>query len=150
MARKNIRNFCIIAHIDHGKLKKLDVNGNVEAIFFPEENDSTINKVVQIESSFLTADFLDGKLKRMKLWPESNGTATPLFLARKSILYLPKFQWYATLRPTSPEDIFVVSAEMEALMNSQPGGSRGSITPAPDTESAEAPAGESAAREENP
>lgn len=150
----------MIAHIDNGKLKKLDVNGNVEAIFFPEENDSTINKVVQIESSFLTADFLDGKLKRMKLWPESNGTATPLFLARKSILYLPKFQWYATLRPTSPEDIFVVSAEMEALMNSQPGGSRGSITAAPDTESAEAPAGESAAeapeavepaaREENP
>ena len=45
--------------------------------------------MVQSESSFRTADFLDGKLKRMKLWPESNGTATPLFLARKSILYLP-------------------------------------------------------------
>lgn len=112
----------MMAYIDNGTLRKLDVSGNVEAIFFPEENDSTINKMVSVESSFLTADFVDGKLQRMKMWPESNGKATPLYLAKRSMLYLPKFKWYAGLRPKDPDDIFVIPEEMETLMNSIPGG----------------------------
>lgn len=112
----------MLAYIDNGTLRRLDVNGNVEAIFFPEENDSTINKMVNVESSFMTADFKDGKLTRMKMWPASNGKATPLYLAKRSMLYLPKFKWYGTLRPKDPDDIFVIPEEMEELMNSTPGG----------------------------
>lgn len=128
----------MMAYIDNGTLRKLDVSGNVEAIFFPEENDSTINKMVSVESSFLTADFVDGKLQRMKMWPESNGKATPLYLAKRSMLYLPKFKWYAGLRPKDPDDIFVIPAEMEELMNSLPGGAIApeNITPADSAEAA--------------
>ena len=97
-------------------LRQLDVNGNVEVISLPEENDSTYNKIVNSESSFLKGLFKDGKLERMMMWPEVTGTVTPLYLAKKSIYYLPSFQWYDALRPKDKDDIFNVPPEMEELL----------------------------------
>lgn len=37
-------------------------------------------------------------------------------MARRSIFFLPKFKWFDGVRPTSPDDIFVVPDEMEELM----------------------------------
>lgn len=76
------------------ELCRLDINGNVEIIMYPEESDSTINKIVNAESSFLTATFRGRTTERIKLWPETTGTATPLFIARKTLYYLPKFVWH--------------------------------------------------------
>lgn len=108
---------------ENGKMRQLDVNGSVEAIFFPEENDSTINKMVNVESSFLRAWMRDNNIERLKLWPSSQGAATPLYLARHSQIFLPKFEWFGDLRPTSPEDIFIVPAAMDELMEKAPAGS---------------------------
>ena len=110
------------AWFDGGQLRQLDVSGNVEAIFYPEENDSTINKMVTVESSFLTAWLKDQKMERLKMWPETKGTATPLYLARRSMLWLPKFEWFGDLRPTSPDDIFNIPDQMEQIMSTAPGG----------------------------
>ena len=97
-------------------MRHLDINGNVEIIMYPEESDSTINKIVTAESSFLAADFKGRTAERVKMWPQTTGTATPLFMARRSSFFLPKFKWYEGVRPTSPDDIFVVPDEMEELM----------------------------------
>lgn len=93
-------------------IRHLDVEGNVVAIMFPEENDSTINKVINLESSFLSADFKDQTIEKMKLWPQTNATATPLYLAKKSIFFQPKFQWLEKYRPTDPEDVFNFSEDL--------------------------------------
>ncbi len=113
----------MVAYFNGGDLRQVDVSGSVEAIFFPEENDSTINKMVNVESSFLTAWLKDRKVERMKMWPESSGQTTPLYLAKRSMLLLSKFKWYEPLRPKDPDDVFVVSDEMEALMNEDDGSS---------------------------
>lgn len=107
----------MVALMENGEVRQVDVSGSVEAIFFPEENDSTINKMVNAQSSFLTAWMHDKKVDRMKMWPESSGQATPLYLAKRSMLLLSKFQWYESLRPKDPDDVFVISDEMEALMS---------------------------------
>ncbi|MBQ8772863.1 MAG: hypothetical protein IJZ17_00075, partial [Muribaculaceae bacterium] len=52
----------------------------------------------------------------LNMWPEVTGKVTPLYLARKSIFYLPKFQWYDALRPKDKDDIFNVPPEMDALL----------------------------------
>ena len=52
----------------------------------------------------------------MKCWPESSSTITPLYLAKKSQLFLQQFKWYPNLRPTSPEDVFNISEEFIKLM----------------------------------
>ena len=89
-----------------GQIHRLDVNGNVEIIMYPEENDSTINKIVNAESSFMTVIFKGQATDSIRMWPETTGTVTPLFLARKSLYYLPKFKWFEDLRPLNKDDIF--------------------------------------------
>ncbi len=109
----------MLATFVDGNMLRLDVSGNVEVVMLPEESDSTINKIVNSESSFLTADFSAGpmQVERIKMWPEVTGTATPLYLAKKSIFYLSNFQWYEALRPKDKDDIFNIPPEMEALLN---------------------------------
>lgn len=104
------------AFFSDNDLKHLDVEGNVVGIMLPQENDSTYNKIVNIESSFLKANFDHQKMKKMVIWPEVTGTVTPLYLAKRSIFYQPKFKWYEALRPKVKDDIFVVPKEMEELL----------------------------------
>ena len=118
----------IIARFTDGALTELDVNGNVETIMLPEEKDSTYNKIVATESSFLRAQFADNKLTRLLMWPEVTGTVTPLYLSKRSAAYLNGFKWYDALRPKSKEDIFIVPPEMEALLKEPDPSARRRVT----------------------
>ncbi|MDE7126101.1 MAG: hypothetical protein K2O12_06450, partial [Muribaculaceae bacterium] len=125
------------AFFTNGEISHLDVSGNVMAIYLPMENDSTYNKIFNIESSFLSADFANREMLRMKLWPANTTTGTPLFLAKKSSYYLSGFKWYEHLRPTSPMYVFNFPPGMDELLNSQeevPGAPRRrtKVNPAPD------------------
>ena len=108
----------------NGSIKHLDVSGNVEVIMLPMENDSTYNKIANVTSSFLSADFHNQTIEYLKMWPESPGTMTPLYLAKKSLFYLPQFRWLEPLRPMSPEDVFDITPEFMMLMQEQPFGQR--------------------------
>lgn len=107
----------MIATFKNGALSHLDVNGNVLAIYFPEENDSTINKVCNIESSFLAADFKNNAISYMKLWSETNTTYTPLYLAKKSLFFLQNFKWFGEFRPLNRDDIFDFPENLQLLFN---------------------------------
>ncbi len=109
----------MIAYFTNGELSMLDINGNVEIIMYPEENDSTFNKMVSIQSSFLNARFKGRATEYIKMWPENTGKVTPLFLLRKSMLFLPKFKLFEGVRPLSPADVFVIPKEMDDLMSNQ-------------------------------
>ncbi len=113
----------MLAYMEDGHLRRLDVNGSVQGIIMPMENDSTYNKVANVESSFLIAMFKANQLERARMWDATSGTVTPLYLARRSLFRLPKFAWYEVLRPTSPDDIFRYPPEMEQLM-AAPGNTR--------------------------
>lgn len=112
----------MFATFDNGQLRHLDVSGNVQAIMLPQENDSTYNKIANLESSYLAADFNNQELQRMKLWPETSGTMTPLYLAKRQLFYLPQFRWFEPLRPLKPEDVFIITPEMRELFNEPPFG----------------------------
>lgn len=89
----------LFATFENQTLKKLEVSGNVETIFLPQESDSTYNRMVTAESSFLTIELDSNKMDRLKMWPEVTGKVTPIFLVKKSEQYLQKFRWWASLRP---------------------------------------------------
>ncbi len=108
----------------NGTIKHLDVSGNVQAIMLPIENDSTYNKIANLESSFLSADFKNQTIEYLKMWPETPGTMTPLYLAKKSLFYLPQFRWLEPLRPTSPQDVFNIPPEFLMLMEEPPFGQK--------------------------
>ncbi len=50
------------------------------------------------------------------MWPETTGTVTPLFLAKRSLFFLPKFRWYTGMRPASPADVMIIPKEMDELI----------------------------------
>lgn len=126
------------AYFENQDLKHLDVSGNVQAIFLPQESDSTYNKIFNVESSFLAADFNNRQLEKMKLWPQTNGTGTPLYLAKKSLYYLPQFKWYGNLRPTSSDDVFNYPDGMAELFAvPDPTERHRSVAPAPAADSDE-------------
>ena len=107
------------------ELRQLDVDGNVQVIMFPEEKDSTYNKMVNAESSYLRLNLkAKQEVDRIVMWPEVTGKVTPLYLAKKADMYLPQFKWYDALRPHSPEDIYDVSDELKQLVNTIEGGTR--------------------------
>ncbi|MDE6276672.1 MAG: hypothetical protein K2M06_01030, partial [Muribaculaceae bacterium] len=77
----------MIVHFVDGSMRRLNINGTVEIVMYPEEADSTINKMVNAQSSYLEAYFQGQTTERIKMWPETTGVATPLFLARKANYY---------------------------------------------------------------
>lgn len=110
----------MIAWFVDGKIDRLMVEGSVEGLLFPEENDSTINKYVNFQTANLEGWIENDVMRRTKMWPETNGTVVPLYLAKKSDMFLAKFQWFGEMRPLSKNDIFIVPPSMEELMSDRP------------------------------
>lgn len=89
----------LIAYLDSNRLRRLEVEGNVQTILLPQEADSSYNKLVAAESSYLTLDMEGNKVKHLKMWPEVTGTVTPLFDVKKSQQFIEGFRWLEALRP---------------------------------------------------
>ncbi len=89
----------MVAYFKNNELSHLYVDGNVETIFLPMENDSTYNRMVTAESSYLTIDMTSRNMDKLKMWPEVSGSVYPIFLVKKTQQYLPGFKWYEYLRP---------------------------------------------------
>ncbi len=100
-------------------IRRLYVEGNVQVIMFPMENDSTYNKYSFTESSFMNAVFANGQIDSILMWPQTTGRVTPLYLAKRSSYFLPKFRWYGPLRPMSPDEVFDYPAEMADLSSQE-------------------------------
>lgn len=80
-------------------LRRMSVSGNVETIFLPQEEDSTYNRLVNAESSYMEVYLDSNKLDWLKMWPEVSGQVTPIFLVKRPQMYLQKFKWWGFLRP---------------------------------------------------
>lgn len=104
------------AYFENGDIRRLDVSGNVYALFYPAERDSSYNKMVRSESSFLKIMFKNRDIEKLTMWPEVTGQAVPLFLLKKKDMYLEKFSWYDAIRPKDKDDIFNIPPEMVSLM----------------------------------
>ena len=89
----------ITAYFENQGLRRLSVQGNVETIFLPQEEDSTYNRLVNAESSFMEVYMDSTTLDWLKMWPEVSGTVTPIFLVKRNQMYLQKFRWWDFLRP---------------------------------------------------
>ena len=113
------------AWFEEKELRRLDVDGNVQVIMFPQEKDSTYNKMVNAESSYMRLNLKPKQeVDRITMWPEVTGKVTPLYLARKADMYLPQFHLYDMLRPQTPDDIFDLTEEQRNLWKSVEGGTR--------------------------
>jgi len=99
------------------ELRQLDADGNVQVIMYPQEKDSTYNKQVNAEASYLRLNLKEKQeVDKIAMWPDVNGKVSPLYLLKKSEMFLPQFNWYEAIRPKTPDEIFDVSDDMKKLM----------------------------------
>ena len=85
---------------------KAEVVGNVQSIFYPEDEDSVMMGMNFIEASRLNLYRKDGKMERIVFINQPVGKFTPMFLIPENEMRLENFAWFDYIRPLNKEDIF--------------------------------------------
>lgn len=85
---------------------KAEVTGNVQSVFYPENEDSIMMGMNFIEAAKLNLYRKDGKMERIVFITKPVGTFTPMFLIEPSKMRLSNFVWLGHMRPRDKEDIF--------------------------------------------
>ena len=95
----------IISYIENDELHHVDISGNVESIFYPNDEEGLIG-LNTIKSSYMTVYFAEGKLERFVVFPSPTAVMYPMSQVTDNMLHLPNFTWQIDTRPTSKDDIF--------------------------------------------
>lgn len=96
------------AYFEGKHVRQIDVSGNAESIFYPLENDGSMVGMNQTQSGYLSIWVKENKLERLKIWPNPEGTMTPIPDLRPEQKFLKDFYWFDYLRPKNKEDIYQV------------------------------------------
>lgn len=97
----------IIAYVDSGQLRKVDVNGNAETLYYPiDGKDSLLIGLNKTESSYVAMYLKNKRIDRIVLTAASTGTMYPIAQLSGSELYLKNFFWLDEQRPTNKDDLF--------------------------------------------
>lgn len=96
------------AYFEGKHVRQIDVSGNAESIFYPLENDGSMVGMNQTQSGYLSIWVKENKLERLKIWPNPEGTMTPIPDLRPEQKFLKDFYWFDYLRPQNKEDIYQV------------------------------------------
>lgn len=91
---------------DGNDIYKAEVTGNVQSIFYPENEDSVMMGMNFIEASKLNLFRKDGKMERIVFITKPTGSFTPMFLLEPQKMRLENFVWLSYMRPKDKEDIF--------------------------------------------
>ncbi len=94
------------AYFENGDMRRVEVIGNVQIAFFPEEEDSTMIGFNTSEGSLLHLYLKDRKMEKAKMIGKSNGILYPMDQIPPEKLRLPTFVWFDYIRPLNKEDIF--------------------------------------------
>ncbi|MDR3653588.1 MAG: OstA-like protein [Paludibacter sp.] len=99
----------IIAYVDSGQLKRVNVNGNAETIYYPmDDKDSTLIGLNKTQSSYVFMYLKNKKVQRVVLTSASTGVMYPLTQLKGNDFYLKTFFWVEDQRPKNENDVFTI------------------------------------------
>lgn len=96
----------MFAYVRDNEIYLVDVRGNAETVFYPQEDDGTYIGVNRTQSSFVKLYLKDRKIDRVLFTTATTGVMIPLDQALEEERKLSGFFWAEEERPHSPEDIF--------------------------------------------
>lgn len=101
------------AYIRNNELKKIDVEGNAQTIYYPKEEDGSIVGINKAASSKLTAYMKEKKFDKIVMTPGSTGTLYPEDQLDDNQKFLKKFIWLDKIKPKNKKDIFTKYSEKD-------------------------------------
>lgn len=96
----------IKAFFENNEMRRIETTGNVVAIFYPQESDSTLTGMFNANGSFLNIYLKDNEMEKMVLWPNVKGKMYPLEKLSNDIMFLQRYIWYGDRRPVDKDDIY--------------------------------------------
>jgi lipopolysaccharide export system protein LptA len=104
------------AYFDNGEIRKIDIEGNAESIFYPLENGGSMVGLNETKSGYLSIEVKDNKLEKLKIWPSPTGSLTPIPDLKPDQKFLKDFHWLDYLRPVDKDDIFKTVKRTEPVV----------------------------------
>lgn len=97
----------MMAYLRDGDVYLVDVQGNAETVFYPQEEDGTYLGVNRTQSSFVKLYIENRQIHHVVFTTATTGVMTPLSQATDENKYLTTFFWAEQERPLKPGDIFL-------------------------------------------
>ena len=95
----------MVAYFQDGDLRRVNVNGNGESLYFALEGDSTLTGMNKAICSNMVLKFGENKLKTISFLVQPDASFIPPHELEESLRRLEGFNWMAELRPTK-KDVF--------------------------------------------
>lgn len=95
------------AYLREGDVYLVDVQGNAETVFYPQEEDGTYLGVNRTQSSYVKLYLEDRLIHHVVFTSSTTGVMTPMSQATDEDKYLTTFFWAEQERPWKPGDIFL-------------------------------------------
>lgn len=96
----------IKAYFEGNEMRRMETLGNVLAIFYPQDSDSTLTGMLNTEASFLNIFLENNEMKKMVMWPSVKGKMFPIEELTPANMFLSRYVWYGDRRPIDKDDIF--------------------------------------------
>lgn len=99
----------IFAYARDGELREIDVNGNAETVFFPQEDNGAFVGVNKTQSSAAKIFVKKQKVERVVFPSATTGSIYPFSEISEEAMKLDHFFWAEDLRPKDSKDVFRTS-----------------------------------------
>ena len=96
----------LIAYMENGDLRTVDISGNALTIYYPKEDDGTYVGMNTTESSFIRVYVENQQVQRIRFTKETTGILYPMDQIPEDSERLALFFWEENSRPTGPMDVF--------------------------------------------
>jgi lipopolysaccharide export system protein LptA len=97
----------MLAFMRDGDIHIVEVKGNAETVFYPEEDDGSYLGVNRTQSSFVKVFFENREIQHVLFTTATTGVLIPLDQALEEEKFLVTFFWAEEERPHQPKDIFL-------------------------------------------
>ncbi len=95
------------AYVRGGELRQVDVNGNAETVFFPQEDDGSFIGMNKTQSSYVKIFLAEKKIHHIVFTAATTGSLHPLDSIASGTDRLGGFFWADVVRPKYPGDVFM-------------------------------------------
>jgi lipopolysaccharide export system protein LptA len=96
----------IVAHFDSSELRRMNVEGNAESVYYPRDEAGGYIGVNKTICSEMVIFFMNNAVERIRFLTQPDGKLEPMGAVDHEALKLPGFQWINEPRPRSLDDLF--------------------------------------------